>query len=70
MIRTLRPLCSLIGLVLLLPSVALEAEDTIKIAFIAPLSGPFALIFEENLKNFRAAADLVSTRGGSWAARS
>ena len=64
MIRTLRPLCSLIGFVLLLASVALKAEDTIKIAFIAPLSGPFALTFEENLKNFRAAADLVNTRGG------
>lgn len=41
-----------------------RAEDTVKIAFIAPLSGTFALVFEENLKLFRAAADDINARGG------
>jgi branched-chain amino acid transport system substrate-binding protein len=40
------------------------AADTVKVAFIAPLSGTFALVFEENLKLFRAAADEVNARGG------
>jgi len=38
--------------------------EPVKIAFIAPLSGTFALVFEENLKLFRAAADEVNARGG------
>ena len=37
-----------------------RAADTVKVAFIAPLSGTFALVFEENLKIFRAAADEVN----------
>jgi len=41
-----------------------SAADTVKVAFIAPLSGTFALVFEENLKLFRAAADEVNARGG------
>jgi branched-chain amino acid transport system substrate-binding protein len=40
------------------------AADTVKVAFIAPLSGTFALVFEENLKLFRAAADEVNAKGG------
>ena len=40
------------------------AADTIKVAFIAPLTGTFALVFEENLKLFRAAADDVNAKGG------
>ena len=41
-----------------------SAADSVKIAFIAPLSGTVALVFEENLKLFRAAADEVNSRGG------
>ena len=41
-----------------------SAADTVKVAFIAPLSGTFALVFEENLKLFRAAADEVNAKGG------
>jgi branched-chain amino acid transport system substrate-binding protein len=41
-----------------------QAADTVKIAFIAPLSGTFALVFEENLKLFRAAADEANAKGG------
>jgi hypothetical protein len=38
--------------------------DSVKMAFIAPLSGTFALTFEEQLKQFRAAADEVNAAGG------
>lgn len=38
--------------------------DSIKVAFIAPLSGTFALTFEELLKQFRAAADEINASGG------
>jgi branched-chain amino acid transport system substrate-binding protein len=40
------------------------AADTIKIAFLGSLSGPFALQGEETLKNVQAAADVVNARGG------
>src|SRR5215467_7082479 len=40
------------------------AADTIRMAYIAPLSGTFALTFEELLKQFRAAADEINTKGG------
>jgi len=40
------------------------AADTIKIAFLGSLSGPFALQGEETLKNVEAAADMVNSRGG------
>ena len=41
------------------------AEDTIKIAYLAPLSGSLSVLgFEEWLRNFRAAADEVNARGG------
>lgn len=40
------------------------AAEPVRIAFIAPLSGTFALVFEENLKLFRAAADEVNANGG------
>jgi branched-chain amino acid transport system substrate-binding protein len=47
----------------LYPASVLPA-DSIKVAFIAPLSGTFALTFEELLKQFRAAADEVNANGG------
>jgi branched-chain amino acid transport system substrate-binding protein len=40
------------------------AADTIKLAFLGGLSGPYALQDEEILKNVRAAADLVNARIG------
>src|SRR4026208_1221405 len=43
---------------------AAVAADTIKIAFLGSLSGPFALQGEETLKNVAAAADMVNSRGG------
>lgn len=50
--------------VLLSWSLSVAAADTIRIAYIGMLSGPFALVGEEVLKTFRAAADLVNARGG------
>ena len=40
------------------------SADTIKLAFIAPLSGTFASAFEEALREFRAAADEINANGG------
>jgi branched-chain amino acid transport system substrate-binding protein len=40
------------------------AADTIKIAVVGPMSGPFALLGEERLKIFMASADIVNARGG------
>lgn len=53
---------------LLLPLVA-RAGEPVRIAYLAPLSGPFALVFEESLKQFQAAADLVNGKGGVLAGR-
>jgi branched-chain amino acid transport system substrate-binding protein len=45
--------------------VALGAEETIKIAYLAPLSGSLNVLgFEEWLRNFRAATDEINARGG------
>lgn len=52
----------LIFLVTLSP--AAPAAEPVRMAFIAPLSGTFALVFEENLKLFRAAADEINDNGG------
>ncbi len=40
------------------------AADTIKVAFVSSLSGPFALQGEETMKNIAAASDLINSRGG------
>jgi len=40
------------------------AADTIKLAVLGPISGPFALLGEERLKIFQASADIVNARGG------
>lgn len=47
-----------------LPLRDVVAADSVKVAFLAPLSGTFALTFEEQLKEFRAAADDINARGG------
>ncbi len=40
------------------------AADTIRLAVLGPMSGPFALQGEERLKIFQASADIVNARGG------
>jgi|KBSMisStandDraft_5_1062788.scaffolds.fasta_scaffold17302_5 branched-chain amino acid transport system substrate-binding protein len=43
---------------------AATAADTVKLAVLGPMSGPFALQGEERLKIFQASADIVNARGG------
>jgi branched-chain amino acid transport system substrate-binding protein len=45
-------------------SVAATAADTIKIAHVDPLSGPFALVGESDARMLRAAIDAVNENGG------
>ena len=40
------------------------AVETIKLAVLGPMTGPFALQGEERLKVFQASADIVNARGG------
>jgi len=49
---------------LALHAVGAIAADTIKLAVLGPMSGPFALQGEERLKIFQASADIVNARGG------
>jgi branched-chain amino acid transport system substrate-binding protein len=53
----------LVGATLLLQLVPARAAETIKVAFLGSLSGPFALQGEETLKNILAAVDIVNARG-------
>jgi len=62
MIKTIRPLALAISLAML--SVAAQAE-TVKIAFIDPLSGPFAPVGQNQLKSFQTIGDLANTQ--KWA---
>ncbi|SEO95575.1 branched-chain amino acid ABC transporter substrate-binding protein [Aquisalimonas asiatica] len=41
-----------------------QAEDPIRIAYIDPLSGPFANVGDAGLKHFRFAADRINDEGG------
>ena len=63
---------SILASVLLLQSVFLSsavAEETLRVAAISPLSGPFAHIGEETIKQLRGAADLVNAEGGIFDGR-
>ena len=62
MIKTIRPLTLAVSMALL--SVAAQAE-TVKIAFIDPLSGPFAPVGQNQLKSFQTIADLANQQ--KWA---
>lgn len=53
----------LIGLGFALQMTGAFAADTIKIAYIAGLSGPLSLVAQERLKTFLAAADRVNASG-------
>ncbi len=54
----------LVGVALFAIVCASLAEESIKIAYIGGMSGPYALINEERFKVFLAAADIVNARGG------
>ena len=49
---------------LLLQVVTAWSAETIKVAFLGTLSGPFALQGEETLKSIQAVTDIVNARGG------
>lgn len=56
---------TLFGIVLLAWSLTASGADTVRIAYIGMLSGPFALVGEDILKSFRGAADMVNAQGGA-----
>ncbi|MDM5178942.1 branched-chain amino acid ABC transporter substrate-binding protein [Massilia sp. DJPM01] len=62
MIKTIRPLTLAVSFALLSAS---AQADTVKIAFIDPLSGPFAPVGQNQLKSFQLIADLASQQ--KWA---
>jgi len=64
MITTIRPLTLAVSFALLAASPAARA-DTVKIAFIDPLSGPFAPVGQNQLKSFQTIAELASQQ--KWA---
>jgi branched-chain amino acid transport system substrate-binding protein len=43
---------------------AAHASDNVRIAFIDPLSGPFANIGESELRHFQMIAEMINARGG------
>ena len=56
--------CVAVGVFFAVCSGGAIAADTIKLAVLGPISGPFALLGEERLKIFQASADIVNARGG------
>ena len=56
--------CVVAGVFLAVCAGGAIAADTIKLAVLGPISGPFALLGEERLKIFQASADIVNARGG------
>ena len=56
---------TLFGIGLLVWSLSASGADTVRIAYIGMLSGPFALVGEDILKSFRGVADMVNARGGA-----
>jgi len=44
-----------------------QSSETVKIAYIDPLSGFMAATGEHGLKEFQYAADQINARGGVWA---
>ncbi len=62
--RTSRWTRLLVGVALVGISTAVIAADAVRIAFIDPLSGPFAIIGEMEVRAFQYAIDLVNARGG------
>ena len=59
-----RLIAAIVVAILVFQVSAVTATNTVKIAFIGSLSGPFALQGEETVKNIAAAVDLVNSRGG------
>jgi branched-chain amino acid transport system substrate-binding protein len=62
MIKPIRPLALAISMAL---AAAAAQAETVKIAFIDPLSGPFAPVGQNQLKSFQTIAEMASA--GKWA---
>ena len=45
-------------------AIGVRAAESVKLAVITPLSGPFALQGEDAVRQFRGIADLINARGG------
>jgi branched-chain amino acid transport system substrate-binding protein len=63
---TFKRLCLVLAIVAVIAFVCgpAVAEDTIKIAYIDPLSGPFANVGNAGHKHFQYMADLINAKGG------
>jgi branched-chain amino acid transport system substrate-binding protein len=55
----------IIALIFIFFPASLQAADTIKIAYIDPLSGPFSQVGNQNLQQLQFAVDFVNARGGA-----
>ena len=64
-----RPAGIVAGAALAFQLCAASAGDTVKIAFLGSLTGPTALMGEEQLKTFNTAAELVNTRARIYGGR-
>ena len=63
---------SIVAFALLVPSLVIlpvSAEDTLRVAAISPLSGPFALVGEWTINQLKGAADLINAKGGIFDGR-
>jgi branched-chain amino acid transport system substrate-binding protein len=65
-------LCRIVAIAFLLQSLcalSVAAEETLRVAAISPLSGTFAHVGEETIKQLKGAADLVNAKGGIFDGR-
>ena len=53
------------GLLFIATPPTASGQDTIKIAYTDPLSGPFAQVGDANLKQFQYILDFINARGGA-----
>lgn len=54
----------MLSLAVAMPSATLAANDAIRIAYIDPLSGPFAAVGQAGLAEFRFTAHYINEHGG------
>jgi len=63
--RLNRIVSTLLALALVLSAAPADAQDTIKIMYTDPLSGPFAQVGDQNLQQFKYIIDYINGRGGA-----
>lgn len=64
-----RRLATLLWLVLSITSLNALSEDAVKVAFLVPLSGPFAIVGETQIKHAQFFADRINASGGVMGGR-